>query len=125
MKKYKSSVKVMRSHDYCHFEINLGTDEELTLDEVDNMRKEAARLADKAVSQYQIMKKHHQAKLNSEMRDEKSLKHDRDLALQTPEGERTESQKACIKSYDDHVFLRNNVWDYQDWWYDHFNYEVH
>lgn len=52
------SVKVMRSFDYCHFEICLG-DSEAAADDIaraDELRKEAARLADKAVRQYKIAK---------------------------------------------------------------------
>ena len=59
----KASVKVMRSYDYCHFEIVLGRDQtdkinayEITENDVDGMRKEAARLVDKAVEQYKIKK---------------------------------------------------------------------
>lgn len=48
----KASVKVMLSYDYCHFEICLSSDNDMTLDQVDNLRKDAQRLADKSVSQY-------------------------------------------------------------------------
>jgi hypothetical protein len=46
------SVKVMRSHDYCHFEVVLTSSEANTPQLVDELRKTAARLADKAVEQY-------------------------------------------------------------------------
>lgn len=52
-----ASVKVMRSHDYCHFEVSLGYDAPATLEQIDALRKEAARLADKAVEQYKIAKR--------------------------------------------------------------------
>lgn len=113
-----ASVKVMRSYDYCHFEVSLSSDDNLSIDEVDNLRKKAASLADKAVSQYQMMKRYHAAKANAKFRDDKALKHDRDLAIKTPESERTESEKAAIKAYDDHMFLLSHDWDYQDWWFD-------
>jgi hypothetical protein len=48
----QASVKVMRSYDYCHFEVCLSLDKEMTLGEINNMRKDAARLADEAVRQY-------------------------------------------------------------------------
>ena len=50
-----ASVKVMRSHDYCHFEVNLAASVDCPPDspewfqQVDGLRKNAARLADKAV----------------------------------------------------------------------------
>lgn len=113
----KASVKIMRSYDYNHFEVSLSSDEDMTLEQIDVMRKEAARLVDKAVTQYQLMKKYHSAKANAKMRDDKQLRHDRSLAIKTPESERTESEKAVIKAYDDHIFMLNHDWDYQDWWY--------
>jgi hypothetical protein len=58
-----ASVKVMRSHDYCHFEVALSATIDDGLErpvQVDELRKTAARLADKAVEQYKV------AKLNAE-----------------------------------------------------------
>ena len=52
-----ASVKVMRSHDYCHFEVCLSSSSANTLELVDELRKQAARLADKAVKQYQQSKR--------------------------------------------------------------------
>src|SRR5687767_8930368 len=53
-----ASVKVMRSFDYCHFEIamSIETDMGLSTSDIDDARKEAMRLADKAVEQYKIAK---------------------------------------------------------------------
>lgn len=55
--RYESaSVKVMRSYDYCHFEVVLSLRETektfITADDVNSLRIEAARLADEAVRQY-------------------------------------------------------------------------
>lgn len=61
----KASVKIMRSYDYNHFEVTLSSDEDMTLDEVNEMRKSAARLADQALLQYQLMKKVQSAQLNA------------------------------------------------------------
>ena len=55
-----ASVKVMRSYDYCHFEVTLAADVQCPPDspewfgQVDNLRKKAARLADRAVAQYKV-----------------------------------------------------------------------
>lgn len=53
-----ASIKVMRSFDYCHFEVAMSveTDAGLSTTDIDNARKEAMRLADKAVEQYKIAK---------------------------------------------------------------------
>ena len=49
-----AGVKIMRSYDYCHFEISLGTtaDDGLTPGDVRTVREEAARLVDEAVERY-------------------------------------------------------------------------
>jgi hypothetical protein len=52
----EGSVKVMLSYDYCHFEVALSSDQDMTLPEIDAMRKDAMRLADKAVRQYKTAK---------------------------------------------------------------------
>ena len=49
-----ASVKIMLSYDYNHFEVCLSSDQDLSLDLVDDMRKDCQRLADKAVTQYKI-----------------------------------------------------------------------
>lgn len=110
-----ASVKVMRSYDYCHFEICLGTDEAVTLQEVDNMRKEAMRLVDKAVAQYQAAK---------EVRDYKSgnIYHRQQLSKQAeqildiPESERSPEQKAILKEWEDVCYKLQRQYDYEDDW---------
>jgi len=58
----QASVKVMRSYDYCHFEVALSDEvgDELTTDlrliRVDELRKQAAILVDEAVRQYKTAK---------------------------------------------------------------------
>lgn len=51
-----ASVKIMLSCDYCHFEICKGSDENLSNEQIDDMRKDVQRLANKAVKQYKIFK---------------------------------------------------------------------
>jgi hypothetical protein len=53
----QASVKVMRSYDYCHFEVALSVDDAQDLDAVDALRKAAAVLVDEAVRQYKEAKK--------------------------------------------------------------------
>lgn len=60
----KGSVKVMRLYDYCHFEVCLGSDEDMTLEQIDDMRKDAQWLADKAVEQYKTAKDVAKKRLN-------------------------------------------------------------
>lgn len=126
----KASVKVMRSFDYCHFEICLGWGEdgvtigEVTQDKffeysraVNELRTVAARLADKAVEQYQIAKEHYQNKLHRGG----NMKHYRREVAEIekiPESERTPRQKAQIKALADYEFMMTKNYDYQDDWDD-------
>lgn len=53
-----ASVKVMLSYDYSHFEASMAleNDNGLSLNDIDEARKNCQRLADKAVSQYKQAK---------------------------------------------------------------------
>lgn len=112
-----ASVKVMRSYDYCHFEVNLSASVDCPPDspewfqQVDNLRKNAARLADKAVAQYKIAKTAHQNEENSWY----SLRYAAENAEKTPESERTPEEKAAIKALSDARFAQSH-YDYQDDW---------
>lgn len=105
---HSASVKVMRSHDYCHFEVTLSSNDASTPEQVDALRKEAARLADKAVAQYKIAK-------SSEQRfHQMSEKWVLEAAQNTPENERTPHQKAVIKFHQDAAFAARFSYDYED-----------
>lgn len=115
-----ASVKVMRSHDYCHFEVNLSSTEANSPEAVDALRKVAARLADKAVRQYRI------AKINAN----KLLteKYERDQLVQRAkrieaieEGERTVNQQAELKAYKDEAWAGSRAYDYEDDWDDDYD----
>ena len=112
-----ATVKVMRSHDYCHFEVSLTTalpsTSRLVFDQdaaVDNLRKRAARLVDKAVTQYQDMKRCLAAKSAIEQKWLLAQ------AENTPEDERTPQQKAVIKYHADAAFAARFDYDYNDNW---------
>lgn len=121
MKIETASVKVMRSHDYCHFEVNLtttvasATSDYRQLETVDNLRKEAARLADKAVEQYKIAKESANNRIFAQNEIERSVA--RATSIRTlPESDRTPEQKAELKAYDDAVWRSNREYDYEDNW---------
>ncbi|HEX9970644.1 MAG TPA: hypothetical protein VGD14_01100 [bacterium] len=107
-----ASVKIMLSYDYCHFEICLGSDENLSLEQVDNMRKDAQRLADKAVNQYKIAKNvaSHMIYGGEKSQLEKEV---RIIQENFPKSEWTNTQKATIKALEDFKY-----YDYQDDWED-------
>lgn len=118
-----ASVKVMRSYDYCHFEVNLAANVDCPPDspesewfkQVDNLRKNAARLADRAVAQYKVSKAAHQAEESSW----DSMRYAAKNAERMPEAERTPEDKAAIKALADARFaLEQRYYDYQDDWDD-------
>ncbi len=112
---YTASVKVMRSYDYCHFEIALGSSDPIELTEVDAMRKQAARLADKAVEQYKIAKVNAN-KLSTEKSERAYLSREVERIRALEEGDRTVDQQAKLKAYDDLRWESSRRYDYEDDW---------
>lgn len=114
-----ATVRVMKSHDYCHFEIVLGLSAEpgvlYPFETVDNLRKAAARMADKAVEQYKVKKRSLMRQENSVMMRD-TLRAKADGYLKIPEADRTPDEQATIKAYQDHVYEANRPYDYQDDW---------
>ena len=53
----KASVKIMKSYDYSHFEFTLSSDEDMTIEEIDEMGKEAQRQCDQQIRRYKVKKK--------------------------------------------------------------------
>lgn len=121
----------MRSYDYSHFEVSLtaslGPNDHLMhcdvepcqLKDVDDLRKAAARLADKAVEQYKIAKRD----LDQGERLDQDYEHAKmmaNLAEAKPESERSPAQKAAIKKRNDDSYWerRRERYDYQDDWQD-------
>lgn len=109
------SVKVMRSYDYCHFEVCLGSDEEMTLDEVNELRKQAAILVDEAVRQYKDAKEAEQRRNAGQW--------DRDQALarlkrlrETPQSELSVQAAAELRTLEDKEFWRQ--YEEDDYCYD-------
>lgn len=109
----KASVKIMRSYDYCHFEICLGSDEDMSLDQIDNMRKDAARLVDKATSQYIIAKEKANAKLHLDC-EKKQLMRTIENIKTKPENEWTAEERAKIKALEDHEYWEQYDYNYED-----------
>ena len=110
-----ASVKVMLSYDYCHFEIALSS-EVLGTPEVDDLRKSAQRLADKAVAQYKVAKKAAN-KLAATKAGIDRLKRDVEIIKENfPKSEWTSEHKAKIKALEDANFRAGRRYDYGDDW---------
>lgn len=112
-----ASVKVMRSYDYCHFEVCLGSSEADSPEAVDELRKTAARLADKAVEQYKIAKANAQ-KLLSEKQQRQFLIQRMDQIRKKEEGARTVREQAELKAFEDEQYHASRGYDYEDEWQD-------
>lgn len=117
----------MRSHDYCHFEVALshnGTLEEsvLTPEQVDDLRKKAARLADKAVEQYKVAKEVAERAMSQHWEMDRLV----GAALRivgVAENDRTPEEKATLKAYEDAKFRTNRRYGYEDDWQDETDYD--
>ena len=110
-----ASVKVMRSYDYCHFEVSLSSSTANTPEAVDELRKTAAKLADKAVEQYTIAKRN--AELD--MQDANhiaNMRYNVNHLLNTPEADRTPEDKAAIKAFEDMEHYKRTRYHYEDDW---------
>ncbi len=118
----RSSVKIMRSYDYCHFEIALGCDVNMTIDQMNDLRKQAALLVDEAVRQYK------KAKAAEDLRDQLERRVDRFLERvneiqQKPESDWSPEEAAIMRSYADGEFWREV--EEADYWYDEDSHRDH
>jgi hypothetical protein len=108
----KASVKIMLSYDYNHFEICLGEDREMNLKEVNELRKDAQRLADEAVKQYKVAKE--QASKNLSYDKERFLSKIEKIK-NISENLRTYEDKAMLKLYEDTEWQKQfEPYDYDD-----------
>jgi hypothetical protein len=102
----KASVKVMRSYDYCHFEVALSSDEEMDLDQVNNLRKQAAILVDEAVRQYRLAKKAEDSRQRHDWDKERAIERAKKLS-DKPQSEWSIEDAAFMRSYEDKEFWRD------------------
>lgn len=110
-----ASVKIMLSYDYCHFEICKSTDENVSDEQINGMRKDCQRLADEAVRQYQVAKSNASRRTDAQYKIanfENACKQ----AEKKPEGERTLNEVAMLKQYQDEAWQEQFLYpyDYED-----------
>lgn len=111
----QASVKVMRSYDYCHFEVIL-TDECKDLDAVNELRKQAAILVDDAVRQYRVCKSKESARQSKEWEANNLLAKIKRIE-EKPSSEWTIEETAFMRTKADHEFwkqLHEEDYYYQD-----------
>jgi len=95
-----TSVKIMLSYDYCHFEICKSTTAAVTDEQVNIIRKGVQRLADEAVRQF-IKAKAFADKLLQTKGEHNREQFFTDKILAKPEGERTVNEVAQLKAFED------------------------
>lgn len=111
----QANVKVMRSYDYCQFEVAL-TDECADLDAVDELRKCAAVLVDEAVRQYRIAKAKESARQSKDYEREKALERLKRIE-EKPRSEWTLEEAAVMRAVADKTFFErfdDDDYCYQD-----------
>ena len=110
---FAASVKVMRSYDYCHFEVTLSTDRKLDVHGVNEMRKQAQRLADEAVRQYAKAKELVESELQFSYGLERIEREVGEIRTK-PESEWTPPEKAEVKALEDYRHYEKFGYDYED-----------
>ena len=95
-----ASVKIMLSHDYCHFEVSKSTDQQVTDAEIDAMRKDVQRLAIRAVEQYKKFKEIEAERINRKYEFERA-RIEAEKIEQLAEEDRTPRQQALLKAFKD------------------------
>ena len=108
-----STVKVMLSYDYNHFEASILIENEkgLTVKEIDGARKSCARLCDKAIRQYKTAKNIENQRI--ELRGEKRrLELEVDRIKEQSKTRWSPEEKAKVKALEDNDW--NLAWDYDD-----------
>jgi hypothetical protein len=108
-----ATVKVMLSHNYNHFEASIALENEngVSVEDIDNARKDCNRLCDKAIKQYNVAKQMELKRAN--LRSEKSqLEREVSEIKSRDKSSWTVTEKAKVKALEDHDWeLR---WDYDD-----------
>jgi len=109
-----ASIKVMNSYDYCHFEVALSA-EDVSLEDVDNLRKDAQRLVDKAIKQYKIAKRVAAIDRTPSLELERKVQA---IKENFPQSEWSPEQQAYVKELEDRNFRASLSYDYEDDWED-------
>lgn len=118
----QAGVKVMRSYDYCHFEVSLSSDEDMTIEQVDEMRKKAALLVDEAVRQYKIAKEKEQKRDRREYDMRRSIEQVERIK-KIPKEELSIGDAALLKSYEEGQFWKS--YNEDQYFYDDPERELH
>jgi hypothetical protein len=107
-----STVRILLSYDYCHFEISKQIEgEDIVQAEIDEARKDVQRLADKAVGQYKTAKEKAIKRTGSSYERMQLEKEVREINMKKEEY-LTPDDKAKIKALSD--YKHQCEYDYMD-----------
>jgi hypothetical protein len=103
----------MLSYDYCHFEIALSSDNAKTMEDANNMRKQAQRLADEAVRQYKAHMEYLREIDHDEQFRERIVQMVKNINLK-PKPEWTPEDKATVKHLKDMNYRAAHRYNFDD-----------
>jgi len=107
-----ATVKIMLSHNYCHFEVSKQIEgEDISQQDIDTTRKECQRLADRAVEQYKRAKDY-EAKRAHNNNERLNMEREVSLIKQKPEDQWTVFDKAKVKALEDYHYV--SLYNYED-----------
>lgn len=111
-----ATVKVMLSHNYCHFEVSKVVEttegEDLSMNDIDAARIECQKLADKAVDQYKKAKDYESRRANNSF-EKSNLEREVASIRLKDEKEWSPLDKAKVKALEDHNF-ESRFYRYED-----------
>lgn len=111
-----ATVKVMLSHNYCHFEVSKVIEavdnEAINMSDIDKARIECQKLADKAVEQYKKAKEYESRRANQSYEKTQLEREVAQIRLKN-ESEWSPLEKAKIKALEDHNF-NSRFYDYDE-----------
>lgn len=112
-----ATVKVMLSHDYCHFEasMDLENDNGVTIEEMDSAKKDCNRLTLKAIEQYKKAKQNAANRTDGQYKMQNFETQCKKI-LQKSEGDRTVNELAMLKQYEQENWQEqfDSYYDFED-----------
>lgn len=107
--RFMATTRIMRSCDYCHFEVSLQSDQPITPDGIDSMRNVTALLVDRGVQKYIKMKEFYSKKQQTDYMNKdfiRKVDDIKDLLAADPDAKLTPEQAAIWRSYEDEEFMK-------------------
>ncbi len=110
----QATVEVMESHNYNNFKFSavISNEDGISVQEMDNVRKDLQRLTNKAVLQFQHYQKECNLRYRTKQEYEELERHVKSIKENFAPENWDERQKAMVQHFENFVF--NNMYDYED-----------